>query len=196
VNPEYNETETQIRDNILQRYVSFLAFHDAVVKIMPIKTRAVILGQTQAKMYTNGGLFLGAFQIPSALLDDENQSTGDDSRGVFTCATLLQPSQGGLLTAENLLPTHMVTGTSTKSTLLFDINRFGDDPVLTYDVSAPAVVTCAGGGTLGVGCSDGKIRFLDARLRSAGVINTLDAHSGPLSDITLHSDEVTLASCG
>lgn len=43
---------------------------------------------------------------------------------------------------------------------------------------------------------DGKLRLLDGRLRSQAVLHTLDAHSGPVHDMAVSPDGLTLITCG
>eukprot|EP01035_Chromulina_nebulosa_P017273 gene17273-22807_t len=153
---------------------------------MPLKDKVAILGENQLRIHSKGGLGLIKVNI--------NELT--DSESCFTCGCLLNPRAGGLITAESLDPSHVLLGTKSNSVYSLEINNLSPTNSTRFEMSSLPVAIRHNHHFTAVGCSDGKIRILDGRLRTNKIINVIDGHTGPVSDISLRPDDVTMISCG
>jgi WD40 repeat protein len=174
-----------------QRHSSFMACEESVLQLIPLQSCILSVSQSSIQMHSVGGLSLGKFcSCPSGLNDE-----GVETPFLLTCAVAFRPP-GGLVTAESVGPTHLLAGTSSNFVYIYDINMPGGSPLLEYDVSCRTVCIRASDAQIAVAGVDGKVRLLDSSLRNQSVIHTFDAHSGPLSDLCLQPDGLTMLTCG
>ena len=172
-----------------RRFSSFMSFAESpVVQVLPYNNQYVMsVGTKELRIHTIGGMPYGAFGYP--IKNDTDQQT-------FSCASFLRP-QNTLVTSEDLGPTHLVVGSTCANTFAYDLRRL-DKPCSTYNTSCSTtkIATSSGGNQIICGGSDGKLRIIDGRLRSPSVKHTLDAHSGPVSDVSVQPDGFLVLSCG
>lgn len=177
-----------------QRYSSFASSDDAapITQLVPLASCVAAVSTNAIRMHTAGGLTLG--RLCSIPHHDPTAAAGSP---MFTCAAALRPSQA-LVTAHNVGPTHLIVGTDSSAAYAYDLNIFGGEPLLVYDTGSAAATVCvrASDAHLALAGADGKVRLMDTRLRSTGVQHTLDAHSGPVRDVCLLPDGVTMLTCG
>lgn len=200
---------------LMQRYSSFMASEDGLSQVIPLQECIISVSPTKLRLHSDGGLPMGSFSVPEVMDEVTKTTTGltatnttqaigetkittiQTTTANFTCALALR-QPGSLVTGPEMMPTHVVAGTSSQYVFAFDFLQFKDLPVLTFDVGAAS--KCLRSSTNGLHIIaagvDGKLRLLDARLRSKKVQHVLDAHSGPISDISVQPDGVTLISCG
>lgn len=180
-----------------QRYSSFTSSDDAapITQLVPLNSCVASVSANAIRMHSVGGLTLGRLcDVPY----HDATAVADAIPMMFTCAAALRPSQA-LVTANNVGLTHLIVGTNTSAAYAYDINVFGGEPLLEYDTGSPAAATVcvrASDAHLALAGADGKVRLLDTRLRSRGVQHTLEAHSGPVRDMCLQPDGVTMLTCG
>lgn len=176
----------------IHKYSSFPASIDTISGIIPNFDSIVTVGYGQIGVFSHGGLTLSSikfFDCPSfcgELLIS----------GGFTCGDIIRDPNVPRSTNTYLSNT-IVAGTSTENTYLFDLNNtFGSRPIAIYNVSCPSVKIENNGHMTVVAGKDGNIRFLDGKFRSMEVINTIEAHSGSIRDMSMQFDGRTLITCG
>lgn len=174
-----------------QRYSSFAVSEEPVFQLITLHSYILSVSMTAIQMHSLGGLSLGKFcSAPTGVNED-----GEEAVFSFTCAAALRPP-GALVTAESSGSTHILAGTSSNFAYIYDINIPGGDPLLIYDVGSPTVCVRASDLHLAVAGADGKVRLLDSRLRNMQVTHTFDAHTGPVRDLCLQPDGLTMLTCG
>ena len=174
-----------------QRFSSFLASDEPVFQLITLPSCILSVSMTAIHMHSVGGLSLGKFCTAPAGVDEE----GNESLFSFTCAAAMRPP-GALVTADSVGPTHVVAGTSSNFVYIYDINVQNGDPLFIYDVCSPTVCVRASDLFLAIAGADGKVRLLDSRLRNMQVTHTFDAHTGPLRDLCVQPNGLTMLSCG
>ena len=180
------------------RYSSFLTneLNEPVIQLIPLRSYIVSVCLSSIRIHTIGGLPLGKICNAPTIMPDIHLLNDDSIMyATFTCAVGIRPSQS-LVTADNVGPTHIIAGTSYNTSYAFDINIMNGNPLIEYDIGSPAVIVQASDTHIAIACFDGKIRFLDTRLRNSTILYVLEAHSGPIRDICLHPDGVTILTCG
>lgn len=174
-----------------RRYSSFISSQEPVLQLITLHSCVLSVSMSSIQMHTVGGLSLGKFcTAPSGLNDD-----GVESFFSFTCAASFRPP-GALVTADSVGDTHILVGTSSNFAYVYDINVLDGDPLLAYDVCVSTVCVRASSTHLALAGADGKVRLLDSRLRNMSVVHTFDAHTGPVRDLCLLPDGVTMLTCG
>jgi WD40 repeat protein len=174
-----------------QRYSSFMACEESISQLIALQNCIISVSESSIQMHTPGGLSLGKFcAAPSGLNAD-----GTETAFSFTSAAALRPP-GALVTAETVGLTHILAGTLSNFAYIYDINNVGGEPLVEYDVSSPTVCVRASDSQLAVAGADGKVRLLDSRLRSQSVVHAFDAHTGPVRDLCLQPDGLTMLTCG
>ena len=180
---EYSET---IQAN---RYSSFMVSKDPVLCLHPVQNFVLSTTADFIHMHTDGGIPLSKL---SAL---EMIESGTTEKANFTCSSLVYQNLGLLVPGAENSPTHLLAGTNKGIALAYDLAVFGD-PLLTYNTGCATMVARNNSRYSALGGSDGKVRLLDSRMRSAHVQHTLSAHQGPLLDMSLHPNDTTLLTCG
>ena len=162
-----------------------------VPQVITLPSCVLSVSMSAIQMHTVGGLFTGKFCTAPTGMTEE----GEEAFHSFTCAAALRPP-GALVTADSVGDTHILVGTSSNFAYMYDINVLDGDPLLVYDVCCPTVCVRASEAHLAVAGTDGKVRLLDSRLRNMNVTHTFDAHTGPVRDLCLQPDGVTMLTCG
>ena len=181
--------------DILQphRYSSFMASDSAVSDISPLGSSIASISQSQVRLLSDCGLVFGTICAASNFA--ERYIPAEDVQNLkFSCGAALYHAAGMIGGEER--PTHLVTGTTTKLSLAFDVHMVDADPVITYDATAPTVCVRTNGRRVAFGGGDGKVRLVDGRLRSRSIDAVLDAHSGSVLDLCLQPDGYTMLTCG
>jgi WD40 repeat protein len=174
-----------------QRYSSFTASEEPVFQLITIHSCILSVSMSAIQMHTVGGLSLGKFSTaPTGINEDGNETIFS-----YTCAVALRPP-GALVTADSVGSTHILAGTSSNFAYIYDISVQGGDPLMIYDVCSPTVCVRSSDLHLAVAGADGKVRLLDSRLRSMQITHTFDAHTGPVRDLCLQPDGLTMLTCG
>jgi hypothetical protein len=175
------------------RYSSFMASDSVVSDIIPLGSSIASISQSQVRLHSDGGLVFGTICVASNFA--ERYIPTDDVQNMkFSCGAALYHA-AGMIGGEDR-PTHLVTGTTTKLSLAFDVHMVDADPVITYDATAPTVCIRTNGRRVALGGGDGKVRLVDGRLRSRSIDAVLDAHSGSVLDLCLQPDGYTMLTCG
>ena len=142
------------------------------------------------RLHTEGGVGIGTIKAQEMIVNPGSPT----EKALFSCLGLYSNTM--LMTDGLNLPSHAIAGTSKNIALAYDLATFNNKPLLTYDVKVASECVVHEGSHLAVGGSDGKIRLLDGRLRSSTVQHTLNAHSGPVLDICIQPNDVTMYVCG
>lgn len=171
--------------NQLERFSSFRSGHNFVRQILPLHNRILSLGDEKMLLHTDGGLAMGSISVGIAPQNVKSE---------FTCASFATPYPIG--SQRMFDPRHLIVGTNSAMAFAYDLQTFDRQPLVCFDVTSSTVCAGSGGTYVFFGHDDGKIRLLDGRLRSHGVLHVLEGHSGPIRDMCVQPDGYTVLSCG
>ena len=183
-----NEQTLQVK---LERYSSFMCGNkEGVRALQPVQDFLISAVPSTLRMHTEGGIGVGTIKAQEMIMAPGSPT----EKALFSCFALYTNTM--LMTDVPPLPSHAIAGTNKNIALAYDLSTFNEKPLLTYDVKVASETVVQEGSHLAIGGNDGKVRLLDGRLRSSTVQHTMNAHSGPILDICIQPNDVTMFTCG
>ena len=194
-----------------QRYCSFRFDTSSIIGLHPLDTLIIGVSSHECKVYSKGGMRRYNITHATALASEDwplsaNSSTPEELKAnefKFTCSTLFKRTSN-TLTSYDLQnqdtwqwPTHIVIGTSTPFAYCFDLNHdVENQAVMKYNTEVASTCVKENGNFIIFGCSDGKIRLYDGKIRNNKCLQSIEVHSGSVFDISVSLNGSLLISCG
>jgi hypothetical protein len=177
------------------RYSSFRSSDSAIVNLWPLERSVICVSKSNCRLYSKGGIMLSEIATSTTMQDTEVS---------FTCSSMFRkvPATLSSFEIENQqfwqLPSNLFLGTNSDQSFCFDLNRSTDKnlPKLVFNTSCSSTCVRENGSFVIFGCSDGKLRLFDGRLRSDKPQYTLDAQTASILDMTVNVNGFTVATCG
>eukprot|EP01038_Epipyxis_sp_PR26KG_P008947 gene8947-12064_t len=194
IEDSFDENDEEIYDQtkpFMKKYSSFMASNDCIVKLLPNQNCFVSASLNSLQLHSYGGLLLGKIKYNFDYLSD-NSPIGS---AYCTCADLIRSPMYNRISPA-FMGTHVMIGTNSEKSFLYDISINHTEPIMEYDVKLPSCSIQSNGHQIAVAGMDGNIRLLDGKLRSHRIINTMEAHSGAIQDMFMESDGRIIATCG
>ncbi len=209
---DYYDDPPQQADMLMapRRYSSFKFGKDPIVNIHPLDILVMIVSTREVKVHSKGGI--KRFNVTQAdVLAKEDwpispSSTPEELKAneyKFTCSTLFRKTSNTLTSYELQnqdswqWPTHVFIGTSTPFAYCFDLNHGNENvPTMKYNTQVASTCVKENGNFIIFGCSDGKVRMYDGRIRNNKCHQTIEAHSGSVFNMSISLSGLMLVSCG
>jgi WD40 repeat protein len=183
----------------LQRVISYKSSHENVLQLLTLAAdRLIVVAESEINVHATGGVRLFGVKVDQ-LVKSSNRRV-DCSNAKITSSCLVLPNDQSIMRDEmSSLSSFLVLGLDQNMIVHWDMNTSNSkasNQVALIDTPAPATVIRSNGNVILVGGKDGKVRVYDNRFRSNKVIGTLDAHTGPVGDIAVHSGGILVLTCG
>lgn len=168
------------------RYSSFSAASGPVLQIIPSEWSTVVVSPKSLRMISAGGM--GQAKAPFPEFNYENNRMSDG----FTCGSFLESQL-------------FFGGSSSSISYIYDVAALSSgiaSPVTSCDLHCSTVSVASTNETLVAAGSDGRIRLLDAQMRTStvngmlSVLKRVEAFSGSITDLCLSEDGRTAVACG
>ena len=193
-----------------RRYCSFKICGNPIISVFPLDTLVMAVSSKECKVHAKGGMprfvvtqakNLAAEDWPLAPSLSPEELKAHEFK--FTCSTIFKKTTNTLTSYELenqrswQWPTHVIIGTSTPYAYCFDLHNGNEDiPSMKYNTVVSTTCVRENGSFIIFGCSDGKVRMFDGRIRNNKCQQTIEAHTGSVFNISISSSGFSLVSCG